>query len=428
MTSAGTALSGRVERSPTVAGMFRGWREARLYGLATAFACGTGIAAASGGRPLYAALGLGCLLVLAALPTTATLLLVVYAFVLPLTLLNVPDTRLAVPALLVPMAVKLVSGRRQLTVGPLVTCLVPLFALACASLSWTDDRDQTLFAVLALFALMAVLLTVPAVADRRQLWGVLRIAALLLVVVSLVLAVTPYGVYAGRLRGAFGNANNLSLFLLLALPLFARGRWRLLIPVVLVMSAATASRAGFLGAAIAVGFFVLGRRGASKTFRGLLLVATAAALVLLLQSLTPVQQVAGPYQTGAAATTGVLRQENSRQEVWSSAVSNWRERPILGHGFGASKLETGSSLLKILVDLGLLGLVLCMPFLVMVVRIILTTDDVVVFAVTAGAAVNALFEAWMLTAGSAFFLLFCLLLLHRDVLPPAPAGGRAVDA
>lgn len=413
MSAQSAQLANREERGSTVERLRRGWRQTGLYGLAGALACGTGIAAAGGGRPFYAVLGLGCLLLLLVLPSSVALLLIVFAFVVPLTLLDVPDTRLAVPALLVPMAVKLIAGQRRLTVGALVTSLVPLAAVAFASLTWTEDRDETLFAVLAILVVMAVLFTVPAVLEREQLLSLLRIVALILILISLVLALTPDGVHAGRLHGAFANANNLSLFLLLTLPLFARGRWRLLIPVVLAMSAATGSRAGFLGAAVAVGFFVLWHRGASRTFRGVLLVATAAALVLLLQGLTPVQQSIGGYQSPSTPTT-VLRQENSREEVWRVAVDTWRERPLLGHGFGALQIETGSSPLKLLVDLGLVGLLCCIPFVVLVAHILVTTDDAAVFAVTAGAVVNSLFEAWLLTAGSAFFLLFCLLILRQD--------------
>jgi len=178
------------------------------------------------------------------------------------------------------------------------------------------------------------------------------------------------------------------------------------------LSAATASRAGLLGAMVVLLFCVLTRRGPSPVGRISLVVVTTLLLLLGVLGLQPVVAPLSGVSPSAPNAT-VLRQENSRQEVWTDAVTAWTQRPLLGQGFGASEIETGNSLLKILVDLGVVGLACAMPFLLLIIRIVLTSRDVAVVSVTAGAVVNALFEAWLLTAGSAFFLIFCLLLLDR---------------
>lgn len=375
-----------------------------------------GLGASSVLSPVVAGLimfGAGvCVLFVA--PLMVTLVALAIAFVLPLTQLDLGvDTRLLAPALLVPLAAKGLTARRtSLLQHDIARRLVPLCALATASLAWSQDPVATGVAALALIAVVACLFLVPAGSDRRAVLQALRWLVSVLIIVSAVAALTPLGQFAGRTRGIFGNANTLATLLVLAVPLLMRGRWRLLLPLAAVLAYSTASRAGAVAIVVGVIFYVLSARTSRLIIRGLAILFVVVAFTAVVLTLDPVVATSGTFVPTSVRTpvTSVFRYENSRDFEWANAMRMWREHPLIGYGFGASKIETGNSFLKLLVDLGLLGLVTALPFLLLLVRRLVASKDPLVVGLTAGALVNSLFEAWLLTAGSAFFVVFCLVI------------------
>jgi len=67
------------------------------------------------------------------------------------------------------------------------------------------------------------------------------------------------------------------------------------------------------------------------------------------------------------------------------------------------------------VDLGLFGLLTAIPFLFLLLRLLMTSKNPLVVAATAAALVSSIFEAWLLTAGSAFFIIFCLIVQTAEM-------------
>lgn len=374
--------------------------------------------------------------VLIALPLTITLTTLGIAFVLPLTQLDVGvDTRLWAPALLVPLAVKGLKARRMAPGHDIALRLVPLTALATASLSWSSDALATGAAVLALIAVMACLFLVPAATNSAAVLQALRWLVGALIIVSAVAAVTPLGQLAGRSRGIFGNPNSLATLLALGVPLLMRGRWRLFLPLAFVLAYSTASRAGMAAIVAGVLFYFLSARTSRLIIRLAAVLFAVAAFTAAILALHPVVR-----NTGTFTQPSVFRYENSREFEWTAAMHMWREHPLIGYGFGASKLETGNSFLKLLVDLGLLGLLSTLPILLFLARRLLVSKNPVVVGSIVAGLVSSFFEAWLFTAGSAFFLLFCLVIQteglndsdrrahHRDPDPPASPRLGTVGA
>lgn len=347
--------------------------------------------------------------VLIVLPLAVTLGALVLAFALPLTQLDLGiDPRLLAPALLVPLSAKLLTTRRISLHQDVALRLVPLCAMATASIAWSQDAIATGAAVLALMAVVTCLFLVPASSNKETVLQALRWLVSALIVLSAVAALTPLGQLGGRSRGIFGNPNTLAVLLALAVPLLMRGRWRLLLPLAVVLAYSTASRAGTVAMVVGVLFYVLSARATHGITRTLAVLSLLVALTAAIVTLDPVTMTSGPL--AQPSEISVFRYENSREFEWANAIRMWWEHPLIGHGFGASKIETGSSYLKLLVDLGLLGLLAAAPFLLLLVRRLIASKDSLVVGSTAAGLVSGLFEAWLLTAGSAFFLLFCLVI------------------
>lgn len=357
--------------------------------------------------------------VLFVLPLTLTLAALVIAFMLPLTQLDLGiDTRLLTPALLLPLAVKASATRRTAPGQDIALRLVPLCLVAVASLTWTQDVYATGVAALALIAVSACLYLVPASIERQALLHSLRWLAGATIILCTAATLAPLGQLAGRSRGVFANPNALAILLMLSVPLLMKGRWRLLLPVVVALAFTTASRAGMAALVVGVFFYVLSARTRRLSLRiGAVLVVVAALAVVVL-GLNPT--VRNSVILGQPSEISVFRYENSRDFEWAGAMQLWREHPLVGHGFGASSGDTGSSYLKLLVDLGLLGVVVALPFLLLLLLRLVTSHDPLVVASIASSLVSSIFEAWLLTAGSAFFVLFCLILQTEE-------GGRVAD-
>lgn len=409
--------------------------------LAWIVACGLAVAVGAAGATSSLVASLAGFIVMVGLllllPVSVSLVALLVAFMLPMTQLELGiDTRFLVPALLVPLAIRTVAMRRTLRSHDVPIRLVPLCVVVIASITWSDNPSATVFSVLALLALVACLFVVATGAGAEVVVSSLRWFVAATIVLSALAALTPFGQLAGRTRGVFVNPNGLALLLLLAVPLLLRGRWRLLLPVVAVLAVTTASRAGVAALVVGVFFYLLARGGRRAAPRVLAAGAVALAILASVRNLSSGDS-AGTFLTGGEGVS-LVRFGHSRQSEWDAAIQVWLQRPWIGHGYGASEIEIGSSVLKLLVDLGALGLVAALPFLVLLAqRLIRSTNPLIVGLIAAGL-VNSFFEAWLLTAGSAFFVLFCLMIQTERLEPPdgrhdhqsadAPAGARSVPA
>lgn len=368
-----------------------------------------GVAIALGSTAAVLAMVVAGGLVLVALPVTVTLAAFVIAFLLPLTQVGQGmDTRYVAPAILVVLATRVVATRRASLRQGVGLRLVPLGAVAIASIMWSEDVQSTGGAVLALVTVVAFLVLIPMTTDGRAVGRLLRWLLGALVVVSAVASLTPLGQLAGRTRGIFANPNALAILLVLAIPLLMRGRWRLLVPVAVVLALMSASRAGVLGLAVGITLYAITARVPSTVTRSIAALLIGIALALAIFNLNPAASSSSLGQE--ASKILLLRFQNSREFEWAQALRVWQDSPLIGHGFGALKIETGNSFMKVLVDLGILGLVVALPFLLLLARILFTSQNPVVVGVTAAGLVSSLFEAWLLTAGSAFFVIFCLVI------------------
>lgn len=415
------------------------WRPTAVLAWLVACVLAVAVGAAGATSSLVAALAGFAVMVglLLLLPVSVSLVTLLIAFMLPMTQLELGvDTRFLVPVLLVPLAIRTVAARGNLRSHDLPVRLLPLCAVVIASITWSADPAATVYAVLALLALVACLFVVATGASTEVVVLSLRWFVTVIILLSAVAALTPIGQLAGRTRGIFVNPNGLALLLLLAVPLLLRGRWRLLLPVVAVLAVTTASRAGVVALIVGVVFYLLARGGRRAGPR---LAAGAFVTIAILSSVRNLSsgESSGTFLTGGDGAS-LLRFGHSRQSEWDTATRFWQESPLIGHGYGSSEIEIGSSVLKLLVDLGLLGLVAALPFMVLLMRRLIQSSNPLIVGLIAAGLVNSFFEAWLLTAGSAFFVLFCLMIQTERLEPPdgrhdhqstdAPASTRSVPA
>jgi len=337
-------------------------------------------------------------------------------FLLPLTHLDVGiDTRLLTPALLLPLLLRLGTVREALLRHDVALRLLPLCALAIASITWSGSPGNTSLAALALVTVVASLFLFPASIEHSALVLGMRWLMTAVILSSAVALLTPFGQLAGRARGILGNPNALATLLVLAIPLFMRGRWRVVLPIALALLLSTASRAGIVAVITGMSFYILAALTRRVALRALAALLAAVSLVAAVLRLDPASLTSNPLGQSSSEVS-VLRFEHSREFEWHAAMEIWQSSPLIGNGFGASEIEIGSSFLKVLVDLGLLGLVTALPFLLFLAQRLMKSLDPRVVGTIAGGLVNSAFEGWLLTGGSAFFLMFCLMVQSEEDL------------
>jgi len=285
--------------------------------------------------------------------------------------------------------------------------------LAIASITWSETPGDTNLAALALVTVVACLFLFPASIEPRALLLGLRWLMTALIITSAIAFLTPIGQLGDRTRGILGNPNALATLLVLAIPLLMRGRWRLVLPLALALLLSTASRAGIVAVITGMTFYIVAALTRRVTLRILAALLAAAGLIVAVLGLESASLTSKPLGQSPSEVS-VLRFEHSRQLEWYAAMETWQSSPFIGNGFGAAEIETGSSFLKILVDLGLLGLVTALPFLLFLAQRLIKSTDPRVVGTIAGGLVNSAFEGWLLTAGSAFFLMFCLIVQFEE--------------
>lgn len=372
-----------------------------------------GVAAAA--RPDLALVLLFSLVVIAAaaLPTQWLVILSLPLLAWPLLwVAQGQDTRLGVVALAGLVAVRVLLSRddRNLVTSPTGWRIVVLAAVALASITWSADPLESAGAGLALLAIGVLLTGLPpaGVTEAKRILVIVGSAFLLL---NVAVALTPIGMLAGRSRGLFANPNSLAVVIVLLLPLLmAHPRYRLVGVLSLGLLVTTGSRAGVLAACAELLVALVIMTGVRSSGRRV--IATALLVGLAFVALRVLASGAAD-QSSLGSASYVLRSGDSRTAIWLQALDDWQVRPVLGYGAGANPRDTANSYLKLLTDLGLIGVVAALPLLILQAKRFWYGRPQQA-ALVAGAVVSACFESWLFAGGSLFFLLYWMQMGGRD--------------
>jgi len=379
-------------------------------------------------RAVAVAAALVALVVLAHLPAEATLVFVLAGYAAPLTWIApalLGDTRPLATLFLLPLLLRAIGRRERARVDLVVLGTGALGFAALTSLTWSSAPAETVNAALALMTCAALFFLVGPQLDAARVVRLLRFAGASIVVASLLLAALPMGQLAGRIRGIFGNPNSLATLVVLVLPFLLVGRWRWFGFAALLLVVLSGSRAGAAACLIEI-VVLLATTGRASMLRRVLLAGLIMGTIWLgLSALHAPATTPLPGAPAQSPDASVLRLEDSRSGQWQTALAVWRSAPAVGIGAGASQSDPASSYLKLLMELGLVGLLAATPLLARLARTFVRGDRLIT-ALAAGAAVNALFESWLFTAGSFYFLVFWLALLHRGN-PDDPLRDRLSD-
>lgn len=286
----------------------------------------------------------------------------------------------------------------------LVGWLAASFAISAL---WSLQLYETLSALLAVLCLL-LLVYVTRRLPGEECLRTLRTLVATVVITNLVcgIGIPSLGVENNRMRGFFDNANELAAFTVIAAALLMspgeRARWII-----------------FWGALTGTTILLTGSRGAILAFLILALISihlrssgrgyekaiklTAIGVV----GITALSQAPRIFANLQTLGFQAARTNNSREAEWSYALESIGGLMPLGSGYSALSLNPFNSYMKIVGELGLLGLVLCVAFLAVALsmarsRLRWATPMIV------AAAVSALFESWLFTMGSGIALLFWL--------------------
>lgn len=272
----------------------------------------------------------------------------------------------------------LVTGPRQ-RLHEAHWLLLAFAGVAVVSLLWTIDGDLTVTRVLTTGQLVGMVLLLWQLGDdaAQRLRFVTAFVAGAVVAATVTLgAYLTAGPDATRERfstGTAGNANDVGLVLVLAIPLawyvslrhprrWVRVAMRATVPLFLFGMVATASRGAAVTAVLALLIFPVTLRRSAPSQR---LLGFVAAPVLLVALALQVPDFAA--QRFATIPEQLAEGEvDDRQELWSAALAVFADHPLTGVGAGASRLgieavsgrQQGAhnTYLSIGADLGILGL------------------------------------------------------------------------
>ena len=284
-------------------------------------------------------------------------------------------------------------------------------AMSILSVVWSIHRGDSIVALIGFGILLVVILSLSD--NYPVVLRATRSVVLASVALSVPYAASPSAWFRGRLHGIFENANTLGVFALMAAILLYSGWKPRQIPLyltILVIIIATGSRASGVGAVFGtIAYLVSLRRSEIRR--------TSLSVLILFAGL-----VASLFYFASPNSSEILRVKDTRTGVWQSALDMAEGRWLQGVGSGAIGLEAGSSMLRILVELGVIGAAILL-FLI-VSRVIRSPKAPWQSAMLAALLGNSSFEAWLFTGGSAIFLVFILLTRIPDqtrVSRPAPA-------
>ena len=365
----------------------------------------------------------------------ARLLLLLFAFTIPWEYsLDLGEplgniARIAGLVLLLAAIPAVLQAGRLRTPGPMQWLVVAFYLWICCSYFWTIDSVATLDKMRGYFQEMMVVWLVWEFADRpADLRSLLRVSVAgswVLALLTLANFASPEAIAAGQIRvvAEGQDPNDVARFLDLGFPMAAllydgESAWlgRLLaagyLPLGLVAVLLTASRGGFLAAAVAlVGCGILLARGhAGRVLAGAFaLPAIAAALWFLIprENFERLATIAEQLQGGDL---------NQRWNIWSAGWHAFVQAPLFGRGAGSFVAAAGTapmdtahnSALAILVEGGLFGFSLAVAIVAIAawsivrtrgtLRIALTTALLVWVVTSLVATVHESRTTWLLFA------------------------------
>lgn len=306
----------------------------------------------------------------------------------------------------VALALSPARGRASPTAGvPWATALVGgVAALSLASSTWSRSPADTTEAGLALVLLTAMMLAArvrDVTEPLRRATTALALALVPAVAAAAVLAPSA-AVLGGRFRGVFDNPNGLGVAaaVLGAWLLGRTGRLRWLLLALLAGAVVlSASRGGALALAAALATHVfLVTRGVARVQ---LLLATAVSTLAVVTWVLPSTDV-------LTDDSGLLRTNNSREEVWALGLRLYREHVWLGVGADAMGTVSGSTWVKVAAELGSVGLALAGAVAAYTfTRLARLPRPWPVMAVAV--AVSSALEGWLFSGGNPVAVLFWLL-------------------
>lgn len=353
---------------------------------------------------------------LAASPVVAWLFLVwwrhpavAYAFGIAITLFSFtlyghPLFRLAIVLPLIPHLAFALIARRQPGNDNLPSPAVPIIYIAACALSllWSIQPTETISGIAAWVVVLVFVLTFRRLLTVKQIITTSFALFASFTAISILTLALPASWEAGRARGLFENANSLGLACLFTLGLaiwLGRRFWAPLSPPLMGVLALTGSRASFFAAFILITLAILPHL--RPAYRWMI------AVVSTMAAYPTFQWINGQLVEVDANNTSVFRTTNSRDAVWAEITGIIQDNRWLGVGYDAGPSVIANSYLKLFGEFGILtsaaGLALVLGYLFW------SRHDRVILAFSIAACANALFEDWLLTAGSPFLLTFLML-------------------
>ena len=253
-------------------------------------------------------------------------------------------------ALLLALGAMVLAPRRVVMEYPISLSLTGMVAISIASIAWTIDSAATMANINGLVpAMMAVIIVAGLLTLRDFANALIWTIRITLVITAAALVAMPstrvhVGVQSGGVEdyagwhGLFNHKNNMSEFLVLAIPtilIFHRNniiKWATL-AVIAVLLAGSTSATGMSAAFFAVVAWVwleLYRRRADADTRD----STLLFLVSVLGSAAVVGVAAASIQTVTSAY-GKDTTFSGRTQIWEATIDAIGRHPWLGHGFGA---------------------------------------------------------------------------------------------
>lgn len=288
-------------------------------------------------------------------------------------------------------------------------------ALSALTVVWSVHRGDSIVSLIGFGILLVVILSMSD--NYPVVLKATRTVVLASVALSVLYAASPSAWFRGRLHGVYENANTLGVFALMAAIILYSGWKARLIPLYLVILAtiiATGSRASGVGAIIGTITYVVSLRR-NRIRR------SSLSVLFVFAGLT----ASFVFIFASPNSSEILRVKDTRTGVWESALTVGEGRWLQGIGSGAIGLEAGSSMLRIFVELGVIGSLILLFLMVRTVfRVPKAPWQSAALAALLG---NAAFEAWLFTGGSAIFLV-CILLTRYPDRTGIPQPAQAVLA
>jgi len=347
------------------------------------------------------------------------------SFLIPLTLWNPGfDTR---PVALFAAAMQLPGLRNRVRGRQLKDHLNPwvlgagvaITLAGTASIGWSLAPSTTVTSVAAWAATLVIAIVFTSVLSRDQIARVVGFVLVAVVAISALMFIVrfPGATAGGRARGMLSNANGLGIFCAMSLPTLLTYRKSLRwlgCAGALALLVATNSRAGTLAAVVGLGVF------AFRSAAGWVRFVIATATVCVLPFVSDLLDVMG----SDAPTTGLLRTNDSRSQLWALTLDTFQAHPVTGIGLGALDIVGGNSYLKMLAELGFLGAALGIVLVAAYVSAVKASTTVTAFLFTG--LTSAVFESWLFAAGSLFcFLTFIMCV--QDAVDEKTRDGHHLD-